>query len=232
MRETISKLYVAVTGDNIDQGILEKLHGLPIGIKVGLELFVSRGSEVLETIRNLGYSLFLDLKFHDIPYTVAGAVRSVNKWEPDLLNVHASGGIEMMRAASGAVEGRTHVIAVTLLTSLDRVDLKRMNIDSDPADLVVNLACSAREAGLYGVVCSPHEVAGIRKETGSDFFIITPGIRPVGFSSGDQKRIATPLEAIEWGADSIVVGRPIISSSDPAETVRGILKDIQPGIRP
>ena len=229
-----TRLFVAVTGADFEDGrsILHTLEGLPLGIKVGLELFVSKGPGLVERIRDAGYPVFLDLKFHDIPFTVAGAVRSACSLGPELVNVHASGGPDMLLAAAEAAAGSpggTKVLAVTILTSLSDSDLALMGIQGGTAEAVGRLALISRDSGLHGVVCSPWEAAMVREATGDDFLIVTPGVRPAGESVNDQKRVATPLEAITMGANALVVGRPISASPDPRQAARTILDEITPG---
>ncbi|MBN1433384.1 orotidine-5'-phosphate decarboxylase [Candidatus Fermentibacterales bacterium] len=225
----ISPLYVAVTEADLQRGLLDILSGLPLGIKIGLELFTSRGPDVARTVREMGFSLFLDLKFHDIPFTVAGAVRSACSLRPDVMNVHGLGGLEMMRAAAEASAGQSNVIAVTLLTSLDLDDVRTMGMRvGSVADTVVSIALRARSAGLAGVVCSPLEIAAVRAATDDSFLIVAPGIRPASGSPGDdQKRVATPSAAVLAGASAIVVGRPITGSEDPGEAALGILDEME-----
>ncbi len=222
------KLYVALTSDcgSDAMKMLKPLQGLPVGVKVGLELFVKEGPGIVGEIRNAGFPVFLDLKFHDIPYTVAGAVRSACLLEPDVINVHASGGRAMMEAAAGACTGKTRIIAVTVLTSMDKADLQLLGSGCDPLEAVVSLAAAAQESGLHGVVCSPLEASAVRGNTSADFLIITPGIRPAQAKSEDQKRVMTPREAVRNGATSLVVGRPITGSSNPAQAARSILQEI------
>jgi orotidine-5'-phosphate decarboxylase len=207
--------------------LLEPLRGLPVGVKVGLELFVKEGPNLVRRIKDAGFPIFLDLKFHDIPYTVAGAVRSACLLGPEIVNVHASGGMAMMKAAADACTGGTKVIAVTVLTSLDKTDLMLLGSHYDPLEAVVSLAAAAEEAGLHGIVCSPLEASEVRRKSGEDFLIVTPGVRPAGAAAADQKRVATPFEAIRNGATSLVVGRPITGSPDPAHAVRTILHEIE-----
>jgi orotidine-5'-phosphate decarboxylase len=166
-----TRLYVALTSAFADDtgGLLDPLLGLPLGVKIGLELFVRKGPRLLDEIRDAGFPVFLDLKFHDIPHTVAGAVRSACLMEPDILNIHASGGVEMMKAAAGAREGRTRIIAVTVLTSLDPADLRLLGTSYSPLDLAGKLAVAARNSGLDGVVCSPLEASAVRNATDSSF---------------------------------------------------------------
>ena len=223
-----TRLYIAMTSHEMAniKAFFEELAGLPVGLKVGLELFVKEGPSLLETIRRAGFPVFLDLKFHDIPFTVAGAVRSACCYEPELINVHASGGFEMMKAAADAVEGRTRILAVTVLTSLSSKDLDFLGFEREPSDLVSRMAVSARDAGIHGVVCSPLEAAMVREATGQDFLIVTPGVRPSGTSKDDQKRTATPFDAIMSGATALVVGRPITQSDNPRGAAESILDEI------
>jgi orotidine-5'-phosphate decarboxylase len=223
-----TRLYVALTSREMADGMdfLRTMAGLPIGMKVGLELFVSRGPSLLEEIRDAGFPLFLDLKFHDIPYTVAGAVRSACRYAPSLLNIHASGGIEMMRAAADAVEGDARILAVTVLTSLSGGDLSLVGLRGDPAVLVARMAEAARDSGIHGVVCSPMEASAVREVTGPDFLIVTPGIRPAGSEKDDQKRTSTPLEAVRAGATALVVGRPVTMAREPRFAAESLLGEI------
>ncbi|WP_425064068.1 orotidine-5'-phosphate decarboxylase [Pyruvatibacter mobilis] len=201
------------------------------GLKLGLEFFMAAGPEGFRTVAKEGRPLFLDLKLHDIPNTVAGAVRSLLPLKPAILNVHAQGGMAMMQAARDAAneapEGeRPLMIAVTMLTSLDQADLERQGNRVAPADYVRRLAEQAAEAGLDGVVCSAHEIETLRMELGPDFKLIVPGIRPAGADIGDQKRVMTPAEARALGADILVIGRPITAADDPAAAARAIADDL------
>lgn len=200
--------------------------------KIGSRLFTAEGPGIVREVKEKGKSVFLDLKFHDIPATVAGSVRAATGIGVDLLTLHASGGLEMMRAAAGAARDgaecyckpRPRILAVTVLTSLSREDLDVFAPGAgEIADIARRLARRAREAGLDGIVASVHEAAVIRKETGPDFLIVTPGIRPPGGEAGDQKRVATPRGAAEAGADFIVVGRPIIEAGSPVEAASAII---------
>jgi orotidine-5'-phosphate decarboxylase len=181
--------------------------------------------------------LFLDLKFHDIPNTVAAAVRAAVPLQPFMLNVHAAGGTAMMRAAAEAAASesaklglaRPLVLAVTVLTSLDAKDLGAVGIPASPGDQVTRLASLAQSCGLDGVVCSAEEVAALRKLCGADFRLVVPGIRPKGAVAGDQKRVMGPAEAIAAGADDLVIGRPITESSDPAQAVAAIVAEMAAG---
>lgn len=223
------RIYVALTSDcgTSAMKMLNPLRGLPVGVKIGLELFVKEGPSIVKEIKDAGFSVFLDLKFHDIPFTVAGAVRSACLLEPDVINIHASGGMAMMEAAAAACTGRTKIIAVTVLTSMDKSDLMLLGSEFNPLEAVASLAGAARESGLHGVVCSPLEASTVRKIAGENFLIITPGVRPAGSAAGDQKRIMTPFDAIRAGATSLVVGRPITSATDPALATEAILQEIE-----
>lgn len=188
--------------------------------KVGLELFCSQGPEIVKKINDEGCKVFLDLKFHDIPNTVAGAARSALSTQAFMFNVHASGGREMMRQAREAVDNsdipeKPIILAVTVLTSLDETDLNDINISKSPIEQVKSLALMTNESGLDGVVASPKEISAIREAVGKDFIIVTPGVRPTWAGAGDQKRIMTPAQALEAGASYIVVGRPVTAATDP-----------------
>ena len=223
-----TRLYVALTSREMEnrKAFFEKLKGLQVGMKVGLELFVREGPSLVLEISEAGFPLFLDLKFHDIPFTVAGAVRSACGLKPELINIHASGGAAMMKAAAEAVEGDTKILAVTVLTSLSGDDLAFLGFNGSPVELVIKMAVSAKDAGLAGVVCSPVEAAAVREAAGSEFLIVTPGIRPAGASKDDQKRIATPADAILAGASSLVVGRPVTQADNPRKAAVSILDEI------
>ena len=184
-------------------------------VKVGLELFCRTGPSVVETVRGgTGVGLFLDLKLHDIPNTVAGAARSVARLKPRYLTVHASGGADMVRAAVEAAPDVT-IAAVTVLTSLDQSTLDQVGLAGPPSDAVRRLAVLAVKAGAGALVCSPQEVALVRAEVGPDVVLITPGVRPAGADAQDQARIATPEQALRDGADLLVIGRPITGADDP-----------------
>src|ERR1035438_5965940 len=197
--------------------------------KVGLELFAAAGPAVLEPLVRRGHSVFLDLKFHDIPNTVAGAVRSAAMLGVRMVNVHAAGGPAMLAAARAALDGGEdppELLAVTMLTSMDQAQLKATGLDRSPSEQVELLARMSLEAGIRGFVCSAQEVAALRALTGREGVLVTPGIRPSGADIGDQKRIATPAEALRQGASYLVVGRPITQAPDPAEAAEAILKDM------
>jgi len=229
----VSRVFVAVTSDcgtGVDE-ILKPLRGLPIGVKIGLELFTREGPDIVKAVRDQGFQVFLDLKFHDIPHTVAGAVKSACLLQPDILNIHASGGMEMMKAARQSLTGNTILIAVTVLTSLDQTDLALLAPGLTPGEACLRLALAAESAGLGGVVCSPLEARAVRTRTGPGFFIITPGVRPAAASMDDQKRVMTPGGAIASGADSLVVGRPITHASDRRVAAEGLLREVEEALR-
>ncbi len=196
------------------------------GVKLGLEFFVAHGPEGVRQAAG-DASVFLDLKLHDIPNTVAGAVRAALALDPALLTIHCAGGPAMLRAAVEA-RGASHtkLLGVTVLTSLDDADLAAVGQSVPAADQARRLALLAKAAGLDGVVCSPHEVAGLRQACGPGFLLVVPGIRPAGAATGDQKRVQTPRAAIEAGADYLVIGRPITEASDPPAAARAILAEL------
>src|SRR5580692_3979845 len=184
--------------------------------KVGMELYYATGNRIVHQLRDRGFNVFLDLKLHDIPNTVAGAVRSATQAGASLLTIHASGGSAMMSAAAEAATapGSPRLLAVTVLTSMDANELAGIGISASPAEQVLRLARLALASGINGMVCSPEEVALLRKETGPDSLLVVPGIRPAGSAVGDQKRVATPTQAIADGASLLVVGRPITRATD------------------
>ncbi len=201
------------------------------GIKIGKEFFNRHGPEGVRRLRAGGEApLFLDLKFHDIPNTVAGAVRAALDLAPAILNVHAAGGRGMLNAAREAVEtagtGRPKLIAVTVLTSLDASDLAEIGLAGPVEARTLALARLTRECDLDGVVCSPREIAPLRAALGPDFLLVVPGVRPAGAALGDQKRVMTPGEALRAGADHLVVGRPISAAEDPAAAARAIAAEL------
>jgi orotidine-5'-phosphate decarboxylase len=197
--------------------------------KVGMELYYAAGNPFVHLLRNRGFDIFLDLKLHDIPNTVAGAVRSVTQSGASLLTIHASGGAAMMAAAAEAAQapGSPRLLAVTVLTSMDASELTGIGVTASPADQVVRLAKLAKQSGIDGMVCSAQEVAAVRAATGPETLLVIPGIRPAGSAIGDQKRIATPANAIADGASILVVGRPITRAADPAAATQAILHEIE-----
>ncbi len=198
-------------------------------LKVGKELFVRAGPALGERLAALGFKVFLDLKFHDIPNTVAQACRAAADLGVWMVNVHASGGLKMMQAAREAVDKTANpprLIAVTVLTSMSGEDLRQIGLEVEPAVQVERLARLSREAGLDGVVCSAQEATLLRAAIGADFLLVTPGIRPAGSAVGDQSRILTPGRAIAAGADYLVVGRPITQADDPVTALQRINAEI------
>jgi orotidine-5'-phosphate decarboxylase len=195
------------------------------GVKLGMEFFNKFGPQGVQTILDdcAKPSIFLDLKYHDIPNTVAGAVESASSLDVAYLNVHASGGSEMMRAALSKCSNKTKLLAVTVLTSMNESTLEEVGQDHDPATQVVRLANLTHGAGLAGVVCSALEIKLIRNALPNDFILMVPGIRPAGSDVGDQKRIMTPREAMDAGASHLVIGRPITQAKDPAQAARDIM---------
>ncbi|MFI6882259.1 orotidine-5'-phosphate decarboxylase [Streptosporangium canum] len=191
-------------------------------VKVGLELYLRYGPEVIASVRGAsGVQVFLDLKLHDIPNTVASAAKAVARLRPAILTVHAAGGPAMIQAAVEALPD-TQIAAVTVLTSLSDADLERIGVAGPSDDAVRRLAVVAVGAGAQALVCSPREVATVRAEVGPDITLITPGVRPVGAASQDQARVATPERALADGADLLVIGRPITGSADPGAAAAGI----------
>ena len=200
------------------------------GFKVGLEFLTATGPDGLRRVVDFGRPVFADVKFHDIPNTVAGASRALAAQNITYFNVHASGGVAMMRAAREAVEStspRPKLLAVTILTSLDDADLAALGLHGTARERVVGLAMLANSCGLDGVVCSANEIEVVRDACGPDFLIVTPGIRPEGAAVGDQRRVRTPREALRAGADILVVGRPITGARDPAEAARAIAAELE-----
>jgi orotidine-5'-phosphate decarboxylase len=208
------------------QGIKDYCHH----VKVGKTLFTRSGPSLIESLQTQGFKVFLDLKYHDIPNTVASACRVAADLGVWMLNVHASGGKEMLFAAREALDkyqSRPLLIAVTLLTSLNDQDLQTLGIQSSLQETVLRLARLAKTCGLDGVVCSPHEIISLRETLGTEFTLVTPGIRPVGTIQNDQKRIMTPAEALKCGANYLVIGRPIIASPKPIQALLEIMKTIE-----
>lgn len=208
--------------------------GVAAGIKLGLEFFTAQGPAGIREVAAAGAPLFLDLKFHDIPNTVAGAIRGVAPLRPAIVNVHAAGGPAMMRAALDAAREAAaklgavppKVIAVTVLTSLADSDLDAVGQPAGAADQVRRLAALTHSCGLDGVVCSPHEIGMLRADLGPEFLLVTPGVRPDWAAAGDQKRVMTPRQAASAGADYLVIGRPITAAENPTDAARRIAREI------
>ncbi len=229
------RIFVGLDTPDIDKAarLAKSLVGSVGGVKIGKELFTAQGPDGVRMAAG-GAPLFLDLKFHDIPNTVAGAIRAAVHLRPIIVNVHASGGRAMMMAAAEAAREaaedldveRPKVIGVTVLTSLDAGDLEEVGQKGPPEAQVERLARLAQDSGLDGVVCSPREIALLRQACGPDFLLVVPGIRPTWAAAGDQKRIMTPQDAVAAGADYIVIGRPITAADDPLEAARRIAADL------
>ena len=229
---------MALDFGRLDEAIrfARRMAGLAGMFKINTHLFTAAGPEAVRRIGALGPGIFLDLKFHDIPNTVGGAISAAVRLPGvQLLNVHATGGLKMMRAAAKALAGaasqsrRPKLLAVTILTSLDQAALRHVGITGTPSTRAVSLAHLAKRAGLDGVVASPHEIRQIRRACGRNFLIVVPGVRPLAGGPrcrDDQARVATPGEAIRSGADYLVVGRPITEASDPEAAARAILEEI------
>jgi orotidine-5'-phosphate decarboxylase len=208
--------------------LVARLAGVPSWVKLGLELFCAEGPAIVADYVARGHRVMLDLKLHDIPETVARATARVAALGAGLLTVHAGGGRAMLEAAVRSA-GVTRVLAVTVLTSLDEADLAQIGAQGPVRDLVVKRAELAIAAGCAGVVASPHEIAAIRAIAPGGFLIVTPGVRPAGADRGDQKRVMTPREARDAGADLVVVGRPLRDAGDPAAAARAIVAELAAG---
>ena len=229
---------VFVALDTTDQGqaaaMARRLIGLVGGFKLGLEYFVANGPAGMAAVSSLGMPLFIDLKLHDIPNTVAAAMRGVVRLNAAITTIHASGGAAMIRAATDAAKDEAAklgvappaVVAVTILTSLDQAGAEAIGFSGQILDQVKRLAALAQDSGADGIVCSPLEVDAIRALCGPDFKLVIPGIRPTWSEAGDQKRVLTPSEARAKGADVLVIGRPIIAAADPAEAAGRIKAEL------
>jgi orotidine-5'-phosphate decarboxylase len=231
----LPKIFVAVDTAELDRAreLVDAIRGTEAGVKLGMEFFNKFGPAGVRELNLDGTPVFIDLKYHDIPNTVAGAVRSISSLSPDVINVHAAGGEAMMRAAKKALDESTRdsdrrpaLIAVTVLTSLDDSDLSDVGQQAPVLDQVVRLARLTQKSGLDGVVCSPNDVAAIRKACGEEFLTIVPGVRPSSVAQGDQKRVMTPEAAISQGASSLVIGRAITGADEPQKIIAGLLADI------
>jgi orotidine-5'-phosphate decarboxylase len=234
-KEQAEKIIIAldVPSKSLALDLVKKLKYVQT-FKIGLELFISEGPSILQEIHNLGKKIFLDLKLHDIPNTVAGAIRSGFNHRVSMMTLHASGGLSMMeRAAEEAMQlsintgdQKPLLLAVTVLTSLKQDELKQIGLKGKTNDQVLNLARLAKKAGMDGLVCSPQETKMIKKEFSPDFLIVNPGIRPLWASKDDQKRITTPREAVQNGADFLVIGRPVTRAPDPEEAFFKICQEL------
>ena len=224
---TSSPVIVAMDYSNLAaaEAMADQLDPSQCRLKVGKELFTHCGPAVVRKLQDKGFEVFLDLKFHDIPNTVAGAVKAAADMGVWMVNVHASGGQRMMNAAKEALanyQSAPLLIAVTVLTSMDRDDLFGVGIDCDPLQQVERLAKLTHQSGLDGVVCSAQETAVLRASIGAEFLLVTPGIRPLDTAQGDQRRIATPSSAIAMGSNYLVIGRPITQQVQPLSTLVNI----------
>lgn len=225
-------IFCALDTSDLEQAIkwAEKIGPVTGGLKIGLEFFNAHGPQGVEKIMKNApnVALFLDLKFHDIPNTVAGAVRSISSnLAPAYLNVHAAGGLEMMKAAKAACGKSTKLLGVTVLTSLDESQLEQVGYRAGLSARVDQMANLCDRAGLDGVVCSALEIASLRSACRGDFILMVPGIRPEGSESGDQKRVMTPKQALQAGATHLVIGRPITAAPDPVAAAKKILDDVK-----
>lgn len=224
-----SRIFCAVDTADLEQAarLVWKLSSTSLHFKLGLEFFTAQGLVGVEKMRLVAgkqAEIFLDLKFHDIPNTVAGAVRSALKVKPQFMTVHASGGAAMMKAAVEVADRQTKILAVTVLTNLDDNDLSSIGQATPVSEQVLRLAHLAKESGVDGIVCSPHEIEILRKSLGPGFLLVVPGIRPAGSAAGDQKRTMTPKRAMDLGADYLVIGRPITAAADPLAAAQSILE--------
>jgi orotidine-5'-phosphate decarboxylase len=209
--------------------LVDRLEGACRWMKVGLELYCAAGNSLIDNLRKRGLHVFLDLKLHDIPNTVSGAIHTLSNTGASLLTVHAAGGHAMLSAAAEAAAARPdgpRLLAVTVLTSMDAGQLTGIGIAAPPAQQVLRLAQLAQDCGIDGLVCSSEEIESIRTSLGDRPFLVVPGIRPEGASHGDQRRVATPGAAIRRGASMLVVGRPITQAADPAQAAQAILADM------
>jgi orotidine-5'-phosphate decarboxylase len=231
MKDTANPIFVALDVPTRDAALklAELVRPHVGGFKVGLEFISAEGPDGIRAIVALGLPVFADVKFHDIPNTVAGAVKALAPSGATMINLHTSGGTAMMEAAAAAAAGfspRPKILGVTVLTSLEQSDLAGMGISGTPLDQVVRLARLAQKSGLDGIICSPREISAVRDACGADFLIVTPGVRPAGTALDDQRRVTTPVRALQAGADYLVIGRPITAASDPAEAAREIAADL------
>lgn len=216
-------VYLALDLPSLDaaKALAQKVKGHVGGLKLGLEFFCAHGSHGVHEIAQVGLPIFLDLKLHDIPNTVAGAMQAIHVLEPAIVTVHASGGRAMLEDAKAAAGEHTKVVAVTMLTSLDERDLAKQGIGGTPHDHVMRLTELAHSAGIDGIVCSGQEVGAAHKQWKDGFFVV-PGLRPAGNAAGDQKRVVTPRKARDDGASVLVIGRPISRAADPVQAARDI----------
>lgn len=230
------RILCALDTVNVDEACLiaGSLKSLVGGVKLGLEFFGANGPQGFLQVSKANENIFLDLKLHDIPNTVAKAIHSLMPLKPKIMTIHTAGGPAMVRAAAEAATAaaktvgceRPIIVGVTILTSLDHDDLDQVGYQNNVSEQVVKLAKLAQNNGLDGVVCSPHEINLIKEACGAEFKLVVPGIRPTGSDKGDQKRVMTPNEAIKLGADYLVIGRPITQATSPAASARAIAEEI------
>jgi len=227
-----SRIFCAIDTPSMSEAVklAEQLREHVAGLKVGLEFYSANGPEGMKAIHAKGLPVFLDLKLHDIPNTVANTIAALLPLGPHFITLHASGGPAMMKAAAEAArkggDSRPKLLAVTVLTSLDTADLKLIGFDADASAQVLRLAMLARDSGMDGVVCAPTEIELLRRELGPDFILMVPGIRPTSAAANDQKRVMTPKEAVSAGATYLVVGRPITQKLDPAAAAAAINAEV------
>ena len=224
------RLIVAIDEPDVERAraLIDRLEGSVDRVKVGMTLYYRAGPALVRDLVARGWNVFVDLKCHDIPHQVAGAVAGLADLGAELLTVHVAGGRAMLDASVAAAEGtETKILGITALTSLDENALSEVGIQATPADLVLKRALLAQDVGLGGVVSSPLEAEALRARVGARFEIVTPGVRPAGHETDDQRRVATPAAAISWGASRLVVGRPITQAADPGAAARRILGEIE-----
>lgn len=234
MVEKISqRIFLALDTTEIEKAVklTRRLASYIGGVKLGKEFFAANGPEGVRAIASIGLPIFLDLKFFDIPNTILAAVASVSQLKPAMISIHISGGCKMLKAAKNALkkfgDSRPLLIGVTVLTSFGDEDLRALGIKDSVSDQVTRLAGLALESGIDGVVCSAHEATQLRKIGGAQFKLVVPGVRPSWTSDNDQRRTATPAEAMRWGADYLVIGRPITSAKDPREAAAKIARELE-----
>lgn len=218
-----NRIFVALDTPDLERArtLAQKVHHHVGGIKLGLEFFMANGRHGVHEMAEIGLPIFLDLKFHDIPNTVAKAVQALRPLNPAILTVHAAGGRAMLEDAKAAAPEGTKVVAVTMLTSLDGDDMRSIGLTPDPHEQVMRLTELARSAGVDGIVCSGEEVAAAKRAWPHGFFVV-PGVRPAEGHVGDQKRVVTPRKALDSGASILVIGRPITQAADPDQAARAI----------
>ncbi|UNB92277.1 MAG: orotidine-5'-phosphate decarboxylase [gamma proteobacterium endosymbiont of Trioza apicalis] len=232
LQKTQSTIIVALDYSNINKAInfIKKISPNECKIKIGKEIFISYGPYIIKKIKKMGFDIFLDLKFHDIPSTVAKAVNAAAKLGVWMINIHALGGIKMMIAAKKELKkfkkNKPLLVAVTTLTSMNNKNLNELGINNNIKNYTIKLAKLAQKCGLDGVICSPKEIKQLRYSCGKNFILITPGIRPLNSKIYDQKRILTPLKAQQLNVNYMVIGRPITKSINPSKTLKNIINEL------